>query len=150
MILQAQQRSRHHRYPIRATICLRSGCDDRGVDQVVSDLIAKPEEISHVAVVDTTAQFDLQSKDFSVVSFDNQVNLSRASRSPQVSNRRFRCLGVNSDRESHERFKEMSEQCSIPWDWRTIFYTTEQRINSYSEQPGCQRRVGQVMLWGAG
>lgn len=123
---------------VLASIRLGPGGDDHGVEQVVTDLVAQPEEVANVAVDDCPLEFDLEREHAPVVAFHDQIDLVLAAMGPQVPDGRLGCLGVRPHTERDERLEQLAEECSVPWRRRTSRTALQQGVHSDAEQSGRQ------------
>src|SRR5450755_5014183 len=78
---------------VGASVGRLSGCDDGGVGEVFSELVAQPDQVTNVAVVDDLSELDLERDDLAAA-FDDQVHFTIAAPGAQVRDLRFGFLGV--------------------------------------------------------
>src|SRR3954454_10426576 len=91
---------------ILAPVALGSGGDDHRIEQLVSDLLRKPAQVTRVRIADVTRELYLDRDHATIRTLDDQVDLVSAAGRAQVLHRGLGRLGIGAGRERHERLEE--------------------------------------------
>lgn len=143
---KAKQGSRNYADAIRPPISVRAGRDDNRIEQILANLVAQPQEVSHVIILYCGAEFDFYRDDSLICTFDNKVDLLTSFFCTQVEHARLARLREDAHRQRHQRFKELPEQCAVTRARVGCLIPLEQRALVDAEQPRGKCRIGKVMF----
>lgn len=121
-----------------------AGREDHHVDDVFLDLLLQPEEMLHIGVVNCPAEFHLDGEHPPVGPLHDEVDFPVAAKCSQVPNTSLSCLGVHTDGQCGQRFKESADERALPRLFGLL--ASQERLGRRPQEPRCERRIGEVVF----
>lgn len=100
--LRTKQRGGNDGDPIRTAVGNLAGRDHHRVQQLITDPVREPLEVSDRAVVNRAGQLYLDRQNAPVLALDDEVYLSISSVRAKVADRGLGALGIDPDTERHQ------------------------------------------------
>ena len=112
---RTEEGQRYDSNSVRSSVRFWPGRHDNHVDKSVTQLFLEPNQMTHVPIVDHGREFCFH-PNYSVATFDDEVDFVRSTVFAKVKDLRARRLGKCSKRQCHKRFEECSKERAISRD----------------------------------
>ncbi len=128
-----EQSGRNDPDAVISAVGLRTGGNDRGVEQFGSETIGQPSEVPYVCVVDGGWELDFQGRDTSVRSLKDEIDLAFAASGSQVRHAGLVGLGIDTHRQRQQRFEQCPEKGAVAGDAPPAVCTLEKCFGADAE-----------------